>query len=156
MVQQVEQVRTALGNNLPDKESIIDKSAQERLDWRETRAVADAYKEADTPELKQKVLETSGKLGDSERILMAARMKVGGDKMMERKEQERKQAFEEYDQAVKDFLDWARLSDRMIKTARNATRYDKFSPEGARFAIRKIDQLIDELEQLKGVLNDVR
>ena len=155
MVMQVREIRRAKLGNLEAEQKIIDKAYKENLNYQDTRAAADAYKQADSPELKQKVLETSGKLGDADRILESARMKLGSDAAVDRHESERRKAFEEYDQAVKDFIDAAKLFDRMVKTARNASKYGKFSPEGAQFTVRKIDQLINELEELKGVLQDV-
>jgi hypothetical protein len=101
------------------------------------------------------VLETSGKLGDVDSILTVARQKVGASAYSGRKEAEQRQAFMEYDQAVKDFLDAIKLFDRMIKTAQNAAKYGKFSPEGATFAVRRINRLIGELESLREALGDV-
>jgi len=134
---------------------IIEKAITQDLTRAETRATAEAYARADTPELRDAVLNTSGKLGDPDRILQVAQMNIGAAGLVERNEQERRQAFEEYDRAVKDFLDAMKLFDRMLKTARDAARYGKFSPEGARFAVGRIDKLIDELETLKEVLSHV-
>ena len=133
----------------------LDKSIEENLNEDDTRAVADAYKEADTPELKQKVLETSGKLGDKDHILTAARMKLGGDALTEEGQDRQRRAFQEYDQAVADFMDAVKLFERMIKMARKAREHGKFSPEGARFAARRIGRLMDELEALQEELGNV-
>jgi ParB-like chromosome segregation protein Spo0J len=142
------------GLDQPDRTAVLFKAARDNLTRHETRAVAEAYKAAETPELKAAVLETSGKLGSAEDIQRVARMKVGVQGMTNHHEEQRRQAFEEYDQAVKDFIDAIRLFDSMIKTAANAARYGKFSPEGARFAVRRIDQLISRLETLKESLGD--
>lgn len=155
MVQQVEQVRRALGDDLEAKRMVLEKAGQDDLNWRETRAVADAYKAAPTPELKDAVLNTSGKLGDADRILQVAQMNIGAAGLVERHENERRQSFEEYDQATKDFFDFMKLSKQMVKTAQGAARYGKFSPEGAQFAIGRINALIDELQTLKETLSHV-
>ena len=155
MVQQVEQVRRALGDDLEAKRMVLEKAGQDDLNWRETRAVADAYKAAPTPELKDAVLNTSGKLGDADRILQVAQMNIGAAGLVERHENERRQSFEEYDQATKDFFDFMKLSKQMVKTAQGAARYGKFSPEGAQFAIGRINALIDELHTLKETLSHV-
>lgn len=150
----VKEVRNA-GLAQDERASVLFKAADENLTRHETRAVAEAYKAAPTPELKDAVLNTSGKLGDADRILQVAQMNIGAAGLVERNENERRQAFEDYDRAVKDFLDAMKLFDRMLKTARDAARYGKFSPEGARFAVGRIDKLIDELETLKETLSNV-
>lgn len=148
-------IRSSLANDVDAQRIVTRKVIDERLDREQARAVADAYKAATTPELKDAVLNTSGKLGDADRILQVAQMNIGAAGLVERNEQERRQAFEDYDRAVKDFLDAMKLFDRMLKTARDAARYGKFSPEGARFAVGRIDKLIDELETLKEALGNV-
>lgn len=153
-VRHIKEVRGS-GLEQTDRTAVLLKAAEEQLTRHETRAVADAYKAAPTPELKDAVLKTSGKLGDADRILQVAQMNIGAAGLVERNEQERRQAFEDYDRAVKDFLDAMKLFDRMLKTARDAARYGKFSPEGARFAVGRIDKLIDELETLKETLSNV-
>lgn len=153
-VQHVREARAAI-ESPQERAKVLQKVASEGLTRYETRHVADAYNAADTPELKAAVLNTSGKLGDADRILQVAQMNIGAAGLVERNEQERRQAFEDYDRAVKDFLDAMKLFDRMLKTARDAARYGKFSPEGARFAVGRIDKLIDELETLKEVLSHV-
>lgn len=146
----------AAGVQTPEERHVIlKKAATEELTYRDTRAVADAYVAADTPELKDAVLNTSGKLGDPQRILSIARQMVGVQSITEREEMQRRAAFEEYDTAVKDFLDWAKLSQRMLGAARDAARYGKFSPEGARFAVQRIDTLINELNTVKKSLQEV-
>lgn len=149
------EVRAGLGKEQHVAPDILRKTAAEDLTRAETRHVADAYKAAPTPELKAAVLNTSGKLGDADRILQVAQMNIGAAGLVERNEHERRQAFEDYDRAVKDFLDAMKLFDRMLKTARDAAKYGKFSAEGARFAVGRIDKLIDELETLKEVLSHV-
>lgn len=150
------QVRAVRGSGIEqpqERERILKQAAETRLTAEETRAVADAYKQADTPELKDAVLKTSGKLGDADAILRTAKIRIGVDPISRYQEEDKRQAFEDYDQAVKDFLDAMKLFDRMLKTAKQAAKFGKFSPEGASFAARRIDALIDELEQLKGELS---
>lgn len=149
------QIRYALGDDVRAKQLVAEKVSQEELTAKETRAVADAYKAAPTPELKEAVLNTSGKLGDADRILQVAQMNIGAAGLVDRHENERRQSFEEYDQAAKDFFDFMKLSKQMVKTAQGAARYGKFSPEGAQFAIGRINALIDELQTLKETLSHV-
>ena len=154
-VAHVQTLKQTFKSDIKSKQAVLDKAIEENLNEDDTRAVAYAYRDAPTPELKQAILETSGKLGDSDLILESARRKIGSEKATDRNEQERRKAFEEYEQAVKDFIDAAKLFDRMVRTARNASRYGKFSPEGARYTIGRIDNLINELNELKGVLSNV-
>lgn len=133
---------------------VLRMAANQDLSMPETRAVADAYKAAESRELKDEVIRTSGKLGDADRILQVARMNLGINGLHTRDEDRKRAAFEEYDQAVKEFLDFVKLSERVVKTARDAAKYGKFSPEGARFAVTRIDRLIGELETLKEALRN--
>lgn len=153
-LQHVREARAAI-ESPQERAKVLQKVASEGLTRYETRAVADAYKAADSPELRDAVLNTSGKLGDSDRILQVAQMSMGAAGLVERHESERRQSFEEYDQAAKDFFDFMKLSKQMVKAAQGAARYGKFSPEGAQFAIGRIDRLISELETLKEALSHV-
>ena len=154
MIRQVQQVKVVLKDDLPAKQAVIDKAAKEKLDLYETRAVADAYVKADTPELKEAILNTSGKLGDADRILQVAEMKVAGRAVSKQQVVRREKAFQEFDSAVKDFLDSMKMFDRMINSAAKAAKYGKFSPEAKPFTIRKIDRLIEELMNLKEALGN--
>lgn len=153
-IRHIQEVRGA-GLEREDRTRVLLKVADESLTRHEARAVADAYKAAPTPELKEAVLQTSGKLGDSDRILEVARMKVGVQSMTERNEAERRQVYEEYDQAAKDFFDFTAHATKFAKATQNTVRYGKFSPEAARFAIRRIDTLMEELTALKEALGKV-
>jgi ParB-like chromosome segregation protein Spo0J len=154
MIEQVQQVKRALGDDLAAKQAVIDKASNETLDRFETRAVADAYVAAKTPELKQAILETSGKLGSAERITQVAEMKVAGRHVADGQEVRREKAFQEFDSAVKDFLDAMKMFEHMIDAATKAAKYGKFSPESKPFTIRKIDRLINALETLKEELSN--
>lgn len=143
----------ASGLDVDERRDVLMKTAEEQLTRDEARAVADAYAAADTPELKQAVLETSGKLGSAENILRVAEVKLANRHVADVKEHQRERAFQEFDTAVKDFLDSIRMFNRMIMAAKNAAKYGKFSPEAKPFTIRKIDELIDELEALREVLS---
>ncbi len=138
------------------RNQILRKAAKEGLTSFDTKAVADAYKEADTPELKEKVLETSGKLGSADNILTAARMKIGADAITDRHQQESQKAFEDFDQSTKDFIDGIRLFDKMTHSAFKAVQYGKFSPESAAFVSRRIDAIISGLRKLQEKLSDVQ
>jgi len=148
MIEHVEWTASVIKDDLPAKQAIINKAAKENLDRFETRAVADAVVKADTPELKQSVLDTSGKLGDADRILDVAKSKVAGRNVADGQEVMREKAFQEFDSAVKDFLDSIKMFKNMIKAARNAAKYGKFSPEAKPFTIGKLESMKDEIDLL--------
>ena len=149
----VRQVRRA-GVAPKSRIEILKKAAKENLTIPETRDVSDAYVAADSPELKAKVLETSGKLGSAEAILDSARWKLARRTIGNERERVERQAVQEWDSAVKDFMDAMSMFNRMIKATIKAAGYGKFSPEARPFAIRRIDSLIEELEALKKELGD--
>jgi ParB/RepB/Spo0J family partition protein len=132
-----------------DAATILRKAINEDLSKREIRAAADAYTAADTPELKEAVLKTSGKLGDKDAILSAARMKIGAEKIADRRTDAQVKAAKEYERAVADFMDAVKLFDKMIKIAQQTVKVGNFSPEGAKFTARRIKRLIESLEALK-------
>ncbi len=156
-VRQTLEIRRSLGNDQEGKRAVSRKASDEGLTYPQTRAVAEAYKAASSPELRQSVLDTPGKFGDGDAksILTAARMKLGSQAITGRAEQERRKAYEDYDQGVKDFIDSVKLFDRMVATAAKAAHYGKFSPEGARFVSRRIDATIAALQELQEELDDV-
>jgi ParB-like chromosome segregation protein Spo0J len=133
------QAQAGLGERHQDAlPSIVGKAINQDLNRKETRAVANAYAKAQTPELKQAIAE----------------MKVAGRNVADGQEVRREKAFQEFDSAVKDFLDSVKMFDRMIAAATKAAKYGKFSPEAKPFTVRKIDRLIEELETLKEELTN--
>lgn len=148
----VAKVRAA-GLEKEERRDVLFKASAEKLNRDETRAVADAYKAAPTPEMKDAVLNTSGKLGDADRILQVAEMKVGVQGIAREREYMQRKAVEEWDRSVAEFLDMFKLFDRAITKTITAANYDKFSPEAKAFTVRKIDGLIANLQGLRKVLS---
>lgn len=153
-VKKVLHVAAALGDDLEAKKAVLAKSSDEKLNEVQTREVAQAYRDAPTPEVKAQVLKMPIVSRDtSADILRRARMASSSYDVHEFYRQQERKTLEEYDAAVKSFIDMTRTFKETIQLTRKVI--NKFSPEGARFSMRMIDQLIDELETLKEELENV-
>lgn len=164
-VMQVDEARRALGDDIEAKRAVVGKAISEELNYKDTRAVADAYVKADTPELKQSVLDTPVKSGDvklqsPEAILRQARKKLGieGVREFDRevKEEKKKAKLEIQDSAVKEFIEQTRAYNLSVHGAIENVDYGRFSPEAAQFAIRRLVGLQDAISELIIALEEVK
>jgi ParB/RepB/Spo0J family partition protein len=155
----------ALGNDLEAKKAIAAKVSDDRLSQSQTRAVADAYRDAPTPEVKAAVLRqpiiSRDTSADILRRSVAHAEREGVYKSMDEtiefeKEREERRTMQAWDTAVKEFLDMIRLFRELVIKVPTFVKYGKYSPEAARFAIRKIDNLIDDLKTCKEELENVK
>lgn len=164
-IHKVIEVVRALGDDLDGKKVIAQKVTKDELTTKQTRAVAEAYRDAPTPEVKEKILQTPVMSRDTaDDILTRAKVRVEMDKGVEsvkeiegwKKDREEKRAMDEWDHAVKEFLDSTRYYRQMIERGYSLIKYNKFSLEAARFTIRKIDGLIAELEKYRDELEGIK
>ena len=157
-------IAQVLKDDVEAKKAVIAKVSEDRLSQAQTRAVAEAYRDAPTPEVRQQVLKTPIVSRDTaadilRRSLHRVEMEQGigftrdvDERMKEKKE---RVAFENFDFAVKEFLDSMKLFEQVAQKGHALVKYGKYSPEAAQFAIRRIERLIDTLknyrEELEGV-----
>lgn len=163
-IEQTIQIKRVLGDDTKSKIKVADKVKRERLDRFDTRAVADAYAKAETPELKQAVLETEIKKGDiklttPDAILREANRKLGRDHAVnfergkrQEKEQDRLQI---RDGAVKEFITQTDAYFRSIDNAIRDIDYGRYSPEAARFVARKLESMENKINTLIDILRGV-
>ena len=135
---------------------VAKKAASQSLSSEESRAVADAYIKADTPELKQEVLEVPGKLGDSGTILRRAKRNLGIEFAKDVEREIKKDHYQELPKIAKTFLDAGRVYEREVDLVRGAINsgVTVFSPEGKDFVTRRINSTISKLEHLMEVINE--
>jgi len=157
-------IKTALGNDLEAKKMVAEKVSQDGLNQSQTRAVADAYRDAPTPAVKAQILKTPIISRDTSadilrrsinRVEMDTGVKIQQEMNDWQKERVERREMQEWDFAVKEFLDSMKLFEQVAQKGSALVKYGKFSPEAARFTIRRIDRLIDTLktyrEELEGV-----
>jgi len=164
-VTKVRHIVEALGDDLEGKKAVAVKASIDDLSTLQTREVARAYRDAPTPEVKKKILEVPVMSRDTaadilRRSMNQVRMEQGVDSIREmnewEKEREEKRTFQDFDFAVKEFLDSMRLFQQIAQKGNALVKYGKYSPEAAKFAIRKIDALIDDLKNYKEALENVK
>jgi ParB/RepB/Spo0J family partition protein len=164
-VRKVRDIARILGNNIEAKKAVATKSNDDRLGQIQTRAVAEAYRDAPTPAVRAAVLKAPIVSRDTAAdILRRATHRVEMDGSIQsqqevndwQKEREERRSFQDFDFAVKEFLDSARLFMEVAQKGHALVKYGKYSPEAASFAIRKIDQLIDALKNYKEELEQVK
>lgn len=154
-----------LGDDITAKKAIAAKVSEDQLNQSQTRAVAEAYRDAPTPEVKAAVLRQPIISRDTSADILRRSVthveRETGFKVMDeqtefKKEREERRTMEAWDFAVREFLDSTRLYVELTKKVPALLKYGKFSPEAAQFTIRKIDGLIDELKTIKEELEGVK
>jgi ParB/RepB/Spo0J family partition protein len=164
-VEKIKQIYRALGDDLEAKKAVAAKVSDDELTTQQTVEVARAYRDAPTPEVKAAVLrqpiisrDTSADI--LRRSINRVEIEGGITSLHEandfEKEREERRTYERFDFAVKEFLDSARLFLEVVKKGSALVKYGKYSPEAAKFAIRKIDNMIDELKTYKEELERVK
>ena len=158
-------IKQVLGDDMQAKRNIIEKVSQDNLTQLQTRSVAEAYRDAPTPEVKAQVLKTPIVSRDTaadilrrsiNRVEVDTGVQVIREQSEWEKEREERREMELWDGAVKAFLDMSKTYSEMLKRGSSLVKYGKYSPEAARFTIRKIDQMIDLLKNYKDELEQVK
>jgi len=138
--------------NTPNEEArILQKVVDEGLTELETRRVAHAYRDARTDDEREAILKVRG---DHPAFERAVAVQMGVDRAEEIQERKTTRRHQENDREVAQFFDAVRAFMMVVETMISAVDFGKFSQEGARFATRRIDALIEKLQQLKGQLNN--
>lgn len=132
------------------REAVLAKANEELLSRSETRRVAEAYRDARTDEERAAVLKVRG---DHPAFERAVEVQSGIDRAEEIKTRTIQRKHQEHDREVAEFFDAVRAFMVVVETMTTAVDFGKFSPEGAKFAIRRIDSLIEKLQELKEQLN---
>jgi len=163
--QKIVEIAQVLGDDVEAKKAVATKISEERIGQGLTREVARAYRDAPTPEVKAQVLKTPIVSRDTaadilRRSMHKVEMEMGSDSLKEmndwQKEREERRTYESFNFAVKEFLDSANLFLEVARKGSSLVKYGKYSPEAARFAIRKIDALIDALKNYREELENVQ
>ena len=158
-------IAQVLGNDTEAKKAIAQKVTEDNLGQALTREIAQAYRDAPTPEVKKKILEVPVMSRDTaDDILRRAKFKVeleGGvsdyrETQEWKHERQERNEMDAWDYAVKEFLDMTRTYTELARKGHALIKYGKFSPEAARFTIRKIDALMDTLKNYKEELEQVK
>ncbi len=164
-VQKTVIVSQVLGDDLAAKKAVASKTSEDKLTDIQTRAVAEAYRDAPTPEVKAQVLKTPIVSRDTSadilrrsinRVEMDTGIKLQTERSEWEKMQDAKKAENDFGGVVKTFLDDIRLFRQKLDSAKAFVKFGKYSPEAAAFTIRKIEGLIDELKNYKESLEEIK
>ena len=163
-VKKIMDIQTVLGNDIEAKKAVAVKSVEDRLTQSQTREVAQAYRDAPTPEVKQAVLKAPVVSRDTSadilrrsihRVEMDTGVKIAQERSDWEKERDERRDMQAWDFAVKEFLDATKLYAEIARKGAVLVKYGKYSPEAARFTIRKIDSLIDLLKTYREELEEI-
>ena len=161
----VQEISQALGDDIEAKKAVAERVSREDFGATSTRELARAYRDAPTPEVKAAVLRQPIISRDTaadilrrsvNRVELDTGVKVIQDANAWEIDREEKRSFQAFDFAVKEFLDAVRFFKEIARKGTNLVKYGKYSPEAAKFAIRQIDNLIDELKTYKEALEGVK
>ena len=139
-----------LGLDETNKIDVLKKAADERLTAAQTAIVAKAYRDAKTAEEREAILKVRG---DHPAFERAVAVQMGIDRAEEIQERKTVKRHQENDREVAQFFESVRAFMLVVETMITAVDFGKFSKEGARFAMRRIDALIEKLQVLKEQLN---
>ena len=145
------EINASLGDDIQAKRQVATKVSSEGLTRVQTRRVADAYRDARTDDEREAILKVRG---DHPAFERAVAVQMGVDRAEEIQERKTTRRHQENDREVAQFFDAVRAFMMVVETMISAVDFGKFSQEGARFATRRIDALIEKLQQLKGQLNN--
>ena len=164
-VEKIVRIVETLGDDIEAKKAVAAKVSEDRLTREQTRAVAEAYRDAPTPEVRRKVLEVPIVSRDTaadilrrsvHRVEMDTGIKIQDEMNDWQKERNERREMQEWDFAVKEFLDAMRLFEQVAQRGSTLVKYGKYSPEAAQFAIRRIDRLINTLKTYREELENVK
>ena len=142
-------VREVMGVARDDYNVVTDsirKAASEGLTARQTRRVAEAVAHAEDEAEREAILATDPADPAFDRLV-----RVRADIHRERQRAQQKKR-EDDPREVRAFLDSVRTFREVCQEAVAIANYGKFSPEAKRFAVRQLDRLIADIEQLKSEL----
>jgi len=154
-VKKVVTIKEVLRSDLEAKKAVASKVSEDRLGQDQTRAVAEAYRDAPTPAVKAAVLKQPIISRDTaadilRRSIYQSEVDTGikylRDIDEKIKDKEKKDTYETFDLAVKDCLTDVKKFKDKVGTYSELLRFGKFSPEAARFTSRWVAELIDSLK----------
>jgi ParB family chromosome partitioning protein len=161
----IREIRQALGKDIEGKKAILDKVSHEELTGKQTREVAHAYRDAPTPAVKAAILKAPIISRDTaadilRRSINRVELETGAKSVKEtndwQKEREERRTYQNYDLAVKEHIDAIRLFLESVKKGVGLIKFGKYSPEAAKFVIRKHNSLIEELKSYNDLLETVK
>jgi len=77
--------------------------------------------------------------------------KLPGEWKRTREERKKRWKLENEDRQVKEFLDAVKVFLKSVRDAVDVAEFGKFSPEGARFTVRRMNEVRQELDRLEEV-----
>jgi ParB family chromosome partitioning protein len=155
-------IAQALGDDLEAKKSVAAKVSAEGLTQMQTTEIARAYHDALTPEVKRKILDSPVLSSDTaanilrrsiarvelERVSSLHENQAGG-----KADNEKRGKDQDFGIAVKELMEGMQLLRKTVHNVVGVVKYGGYSRAALRYTIRKIDELVAELQACKDYLN---
>jgi ParB/RepB/Spo0J family partition protein len=149
-------IAQVLGDDLEAKKAVAAKVSEDGLTKKHTTAIARAYHDAPSPEVKQKIIESRVYSSDTAAdILRRSVARVNLEKPAKSADSEVKiptSLNKEFGVAVKEFLDAISPVRRNAYRMVAVIKQGGYSKAALRYTIRKLDQLIEDLKTIKAYL----
>jgi len=154
-------IAQALGDDLEGKKSIAAKVSAEGLTQTQTTEIARAYHDAPSPEVKRKILDSPVLSSDTAVDILRrsiARVELektgisGVGKARRKGSIEEKVADQRFGVAVKEFLDAMQIVHHTMDKVIAIGKFGRYSHAALRYTIRKVDELLIELQACKAYL----
>lgn len=143
-------VAVVRGSGLPnlDKVAVINKAAEEGLTAKQTRHVADALKQAPTPEVRKRILEIP--------VARTPELWTERVKAETYQAEEKETVWWENYVSVKDFVEEIARTKRLFKKAWESVEREQIGIEHMPYLAKRLRQLATLLEQMAQQLDDKR
>ena len=145
----VREVRRS-GMEREEYKPVLMKAAKEQLTSSQARRVAEAVKQAETPEERQAILDTPIDNPMFDRIVRAK-----AKSEIERKAVEAERHMGNT-QEVKEFLDAIKLFEKAIDEVVKSVQFNKFSPEGVQYTLNRLEKVSESISELTIILMEAK
>jgi ParB family chromosome partitioning protein len=157
-------IAQALGNDLEAKIVVAAKVSVESLTQIQTTEIARAYHDAPTLEVKQKIIDSPVLSSDTAAdILRRSIARVELDKVSSTNENlargkgviDKRISDQEFGNAVKEFMGEMQFLRKTVHNLVAVVKYGGYSRAALRYTIRKIDELVGDLQACKEYLKEL-
>jgi hypothetical protein len=157
-------IAQALGNDLEAKIVVAAKVSVESLTQIQTTEIARAYHDAPTLEVKQKIIDSPVLSSDTAAdILRRSIARVELDKVSSTNENlargkgdlDKRISDQEFGNAVKEFMGEMQFLRKTVHNLVAVVKYGGYSRAALRYTIRKIDELVGDLQACKEYLMEL-
>ena len=157
-------IAQVLGDDLEAQKVVAAKVSAESLTQIQTTEIARAYHDAPTPEVKQKIIASPVVSNDTAaNILRRSIARVELDKVTSanenlvrgKEEKDKRVNNQDFGNAVKELMEEMQFLRKTVHTVVAVVKYGGYSRAALRYTIRKIDDLVGDLQACKEYLKEL-